>query len=215
MAGSKKQKFYVVWEGGKPGIYTTWAECQKQVQGTKGAKYKSFDSKLEAQKAYNSNPSAYIFKKKPGTVIKKNIDPSIGEPIMTNSVAVDAACSGARGPMEYRGVWLQNGKQLFIQGPHEDGTNNIGEFLGIVHALAFLKQHKYHDTIVYTDSRTAMKWVRDKRLKTTLTKNPKNKIIFDLIDRAVNWLESNSYKNPILKWETKAWGEIPADFGRK
>ncbi|MBB6460125.1 ribonuclease H1 domain-containing protein [Flammeovirga kamogawensis] len=214
MAGSKKQKFYVVWEGGKPGIYTTWAECQKQVQGTKGAKYKSFDSKLEAQKAYNSNPSAYIFKKKSNTV-KKSIDPSIGEPIMTNSIAVDAACSGARGPMEYRGVWLQNGKQMFIQGPYEDGTNNIGEFLGIVHALAFLKQHQYHDTIVYTDSRTAMKWVRDKKLKTTLTKNSKNKIIFELIDRAVSWLEHNSYKNPILKWETKAWGEIPADFGRK
>lgn len=215
MAGSKKPKFYVVWSGGKPGVYTTWAECQKQVQGTKGAKYKSFESKAEAEKAFKAKPEEYIFKNNAKNKKVKVIDPNIGLPIKNNSIAVDAACSGARGPMEYRGVWIQNGEQLFMKGPYEDGTNNIGEFLGIVHALAYLKQHAYNDTIIYTDSRTAMKWVRDKKIKTTLPKNNKNATLFEYIERAIKWLENNTYQNPILKWETKAWGEIPADFGRK
>ncbi|ANQ49694.1 ribonuclease H family protein [Flammeovirga yaeyamensis] len=212
---NKKQKFYVVWSGGTPGVYKTWAECQKHVQGVKGAKYKSFDSLREAEIAFKGNPAEYIVKKKAGEKPKQIYDPTVGLPIMNNSLAVDAACSGARGPMEYRGVWLENGQQLFIQGPYEDGTNNIGEFLGIVHALAYLKQHKYDQTIVYTDSRTAMKWVREKKIKTTLEKNNKNAQLFDMIDRAIKWLETNTYMNPIRKWETKHWGEIPADFGRK
>ncbi|WP_281616048.1 ribonuclease H family protein [Flammeovirga sp. SubArs3] len=215
MAGSKKQKYYVVWSGGTPGIYSSWADCQKHVQGVKGAKYKSFDSKADAELAFKSDPAKYIFKKKDGKTAPKAYDPSVGLPITNNSIAVDAACSGARGPMEYRGVWIETGQQLFIKGPYEDGTNNIGEFLGIVHALAYLKQHGYDSTIIYTDSRTAMKWVRDKKIKTTLPKNDKNAVLFEYIDRAINWLENNTYMNPIRKWETKAWGEIPADFGRK
>jgi ribonuclease HI len=35
------------------------------------------------------------------------------------------------------------------------------------------------------------------------------------MERAEKWLLSNEFSNEILKWETKAWGEIPADFGRK
>ncbi|MBD0400333.1 viroplasmin family protein [Flammeovirga sp. EKP202] len=216
MAGSKKPKFYVVWSGGTPGIYTSWADCQKHVQGVKGAKYKSFDSRREAEIAFKGNPSEYIVKKKAGEKPKQVYDPSVGLPITNNSIATDAACSGARGPMEYRGVWIETGQELFKMGPYEDGTNNIGEFLGIVHALAYLqKTPGYDQTIVYTDSRTAMKWVRDKKIKTTLEKNHKNEGLFDMVDKAIKWLENNTYMNPIRKWETKAWGEIPADFGRK
>ena len=39
--------------------------------------------------------------------------------------------------------------------------------------------------------------------------------VFDLIDRAILWLKKNNYSIIIKKWETKLWGEIPADFGRK
>lgn len=42
--------------------------------------------------------------------------------------------------MEYRGVDTKTRKQIFIQGPFEEGTNNIGEFLAIVHGLALLKK---------------------------------------------------------------------------
>ena len=46
-------------------------------------------------------------------------------------------------------------------------------------------------------------------------RNNKNKGLFELIDRALVWLKENTYTTTIVKWETKAWGEIPADFGRK
>ena len=106
-------------------------------------------------------------------------------------------------------------KQIFIQGPFKEGTNNIGEFLAIVHGLAFLKKKKAHNYPIYTDSKIAMSWVKKKQCRTNITFTKDNKELLDLIKRAEIWLKENSYTNPILKWETKAWGEIPADFGRK
>ena len=137
----------------------------------------------------------------------------IGQPNY-NSISVDAASSGNPGIMEYRGVDTKTKKQIFIQGPFPEGTNNIGVFLALVHGLAILKNNN-SDRILYTDSRTAMSWVRKKICNTKLVRNTKNKPVFDLVDRAVDWLKNNSYKTVIVKWETKAWGEIPADFGRK
>ena len=69
--------------------------------------------------------------------------------------------------------------------------------------------------ILYTDSKIAMSWVKKKMCNTKLERNTKNKPVFDLIDRALDWLKNNTYSTVIVKWETKAWGEIPADFGRK
>ena len=130
------------------------------------------------------------------------------------SIAVDAASSGNPGKMEYQGVDTRSRKCLFRQGPFPEGTNNIGEFLAIVHGLAFLKE-RGSDRVLYSDSRTAISWVRKKRCNTKLEPNARNRELFDLIRRAENWLEKNSYQTPIVKWETQAWGEIPADFGRK
>ncbi|MFT7665899.1 MAG: ribonuclease HI, partial [Patiriisocius sp.] len=130
------------------------------------------------------------------------------------SIAVDAACSGNPGTMEYRGVDTQTQKQLFHQGPFYQGTNNVGEFLALVHGLAYLKMQK-SDRIIYSDSRIAMGWVKKKKCNTKLKKTKKNDPIFELIARAERWLKNNSYSSIMIKWETKAWGEIPADFGRK
>jgi len=130
------------------------------------------------------------------------------------SISVDAACSGNPGMLEYRGVYTKTGKEIFHQGPFRNGTNNIGEFLAIVHALALLKQ-KNSQLPLYSDSRTALKWVQQKKAKTKLEKNEENEYLFELIARAENWLQNNEYSTPLLKWETEAWGEIPADFGRK
>jgi len=137
----------------------------------------------------------------------------IGEPNLY-SIAVDAASSGNPGRMEYRGVDTQTGKVLFTQGPFERGTNNIGEFLAVVHGLALLKKEG-SDRILYSDSRIAIGWVNKKKCGTKLVLNSSNKILFDLIERAESWLKENTYTTLIVKWETKAWGEIPADFGRK
>lgn len=205
-----KQKFYVVWQGNVPGVYSSWAECKAQVSGYENARYKSFNSLSEAEMAFNDNPWKHIGKnKKPA---KQNIPSSAG--IVQDSLAVDAACSGNPGKMEYRGVFVKDNVEIFHMGPLENGTNNIGEFLGIVHALAFLKQ-KGINIPIYSDSVNAIKWVAKKKCNTKLERSSLNAPIFDLIERAEKWLNNNSYTNPILKWETSKWGEIPADFGRK
>jgi len=131
-----------------------------------------------------------------------------------SAIAVDAACSGNPGIMEYRGVDTETQAEIFRLSPMKDGTNNIGEFLAIVHALAFLKQRNLTMPI-YSDSEIAMRWVQQKVCKTKLGKTADNAKIFELITRAEKWLQENTYPNRILKWETKAWGENPADFGRK
>lgn len=211
---AKSKKFYVVWNGATKGVFKNWKDCKKQIDGFQGAQYKSFTSKEEAEIAFTKTYNEYkgVNTKKP--VIDKELLAKIGQPNL-NSIAVDAACSGNPGLMEYRGVYTQNKKQLFIQGPFKDGTNNIGEFLALVHGLAYLKQQKQTTLPIYSDSRTAIAWVQAKQCRTKTMPNKHNKEMFDLIKRGEKWLEENTFKNPILKWETKVWGEIPADFGRK
>lgn len=210
---SKKSKFYVVWKGKRPGVYTTWNDCKAAITGYKGAQYKSFATFDMAKKAYNSDYESYKGKKSRASGLTPEQLQKIGKPNY-HSIAVDAASSGNPGIMEYQGVDTKTGKKLFRQGPFEQGTNNIGEFLAIVHGLAFLKQRN-SDRLIYTDSRTAMSWVRKKTCNTKLEETPKNKELFNLIRRAIDWLNKNTYTTKVVKWETKAWGEIPADFGRK
>lgn len=210
---AKKGKFYVVWKGKKPGIFDSWKECKKSIANYAGAEYKSFESFDVAKKAYNGNYADFKGKKKTTSTLSKEELAKIGLPNY-HSISVDAASSGNPGVMEYQGVDTKTGKKLFKQGPFPQGTNNIGEFLALVHGLAFLKERN-SDRIIYTDSRTAMSWVRKKKCNTKLKASAKNKNLFELIARAEDWLNKNKYTTVIVKWETKAWGEIPADFGRK
>lgn len=205
-----KKKFYVVWNGLTPGIYHSWDDCQAQIKGVKGAVYKSFDSREEAERAYASPAYAYMKKKSETPTFTLDTLPSVVE---RYALAVDAACSGNPGPMEYRGVYLGDGKEIFHFGPVH-GTNNIGEFLAIVHALAMLDKQGLKMTI-YSDSRTAISWVRKKSCKTLLERTEETEQLFQLIERAEAWLKSHRVTIPIIKWETEQWGEIPADFGRK
>lgn len=128
--------------------------------------------------------------------------------------AVDAGCSGNPGPLEYQAVDLQTGAQVFHYGPVH-GTNNIGEFLAIVHALALMEQRGIHDKVVYSDSYNAILWVKKKQCKTKLVRNEQTENLFKMIARAENWLRTHTISTPVIKWETAKWGEIPADFGRK
>jgi len=210
---AKKKKFYVVWQGKHPGIFESWKDCKAQIEGYKGAQYKSFATFEEAKKAYNGNYQDYKGKSKGKSELSPEELLKIGDP-KYNSIAVDAASSGNPGRMEYRGVDTKTKKVLFHQGPFEQGTSNVGEFLALVHGLAFLQQKK-SDRILYSDSRIAIGWVRKKKCGTKLNKTAKNAQLFELIARAEEWLKKNRFNTPIVKWETKAWGEIPADFGRK
>jgi len=208
---NKKQKYYVVWQGHTPGIYSSWDKCQAQVKNYPNAIYKSFTSKDEAEEAYfGGAPSPAKRFAKPSPKLK-----SISREFISNSISVDAACSGNPGIMEYRGVWTDDKTELFHQGPFKEGTNNIGEFLAIVHALAWLQKKGDDKTLIYSDSKTAISWVNRKKANTKLPPNAKNEDLFDLIRRAEKWLKENTWKNPVTKWETEIWGEIPADFGRK
>ena len=211
MAKSKK-KYYVVWVGNSPGVFDSWTECQLQIKGYPGAKYKSFKTRAEAEAAFSDDLKSHIGNNaKP----KRVLDPEARKAINWESIAVDAACSGNPGIMEYQGVDTKTGLQFFHQGPFNGGTNNVGEFLALVHALAYLQKKGNDSTPIYSDSRTAMAWVRKRKANTKLAKTPTTKILWDLIARAEKWLRENHYQNEIIKWKTEEWGEIPADFGRK
>jgi len=202
------KKWYVVWKGLEPGIYKSWTECKQQVEGFEGARYKSFETQEQAVEAYRSDFNKYIGNKR--TPDRRRFASSV----VLQSLAVDAACSGNPGKMEYRGVYTETEKEIFHIGPLEEGTNNIGEFLALVHGLALLKRQD-SNIPVYSDSANAISWVKNKKCKTLLTACKANEPVFDLIRRAEKWLNENVYSNQILKWDTAAWGEIPADFGRK
>ena len=210
----KVKKYYVVWNGRIPGIYESWNECKAQVDGFENAKYKSFESLSEAHKQYRAGYENYwknhpVIPKTPPQLDSDEVTPPIWE-----SIAVDAACNMATHVMEYRGVDTRSGKEIFHVGPFQNATNNMGEFLALVHGLAYLKQ-KGSNIPIYSDSITAIAWVRQKKHKSTIKPTAENARLFDLLTRAENWLKTNTFTNPILKWNTPVWGEIPADFGRK
>ncbi len=208
---AKKKKYYVVWEGNNTGVFDSWAVCQQQIKGYPNAKYKSFPSKEAAEAAYHGNFYDHIGQNKKPSV--STLSEAAKADIIWDSIAVDAACSGNPGPMEYQGVDTKTGYQFFHQKFHI-GTNNIGEFLALVHGLAHLQ--KEGKTIpIYSDSKHAMAWVRKGKCNTKLIRNAKTASVYQLIARAEKWLANNTFENPLLKWETKVWGEIPADFGRK
>lgn len=250
---SQKQKYYVVWCGTQPGIYRSWAECEQQVKGVAGAKYKAYATPAEAEAAYAAGAPTYPSRPtKSKTLQAKSASQQGGSealstmsqvrPAMSgggqsglpanppedrhdtvlplprevtaDAWAVDAACSGNPGAMEYRGVDLATGAEVFHYGPIL-GTNNIGEFLAIVHALSLMQRERICKTI-YSDSRNALNWVRKKKCNTKLPRTKRSEQVHALIERAESWLAQNDCSTYVIKkWETNRWGEIPADFGRK
>lgn len=225
---AKKQKYYVVWQGKQPGIYTDWDKCKEQVVGVQGAQYKSFDTlaEAEAEAAIKLSYSSVVVQNNRSTQSTQNnqiltidengmtaIKPCTENPPILDALAVDAACSGNPGVMEYQGIYIPTRTQVFhYKAPK--GTNNIGEFLAIVHGLSYLKKHHLNQ-IIYSDSVNAINWVRQKKCKSKLPENASTAELWNFIHRAENWLRTNSYTTEIRKWDTDNWGEIPADFGRK
>ena len=208
-----KKKFYVVWNGHETGVFSSWNVCKKHITNFKGAQYKSFTSKIDAEKALKGNYADYVGKDTKKIKLSAKELEKIGKPNLT-TISVDAACSRNPGRMEYRGVDTKTKKQLFLQGPFKKGTNNIGEFLALVHGLGYLKLKK-SELPIYSDSRIAISWVKKGQCRTNLQFSKDNQQLLDFIKRAEVWLKENTYTTQILKWETKAWGESPADFGRK
>ena len=213
----KRAAYYVVWQGRTTGIYDSWEQCEAQVKGADGAKYKGFASLAEAQKAFAASPDEYITRKPKAESEDKseitNLKSQISNPLLP-ALAVDAACSGNPGVMEFRGVVADTGTEVFHRGPYQAGTNNIGEFLALVLGLAYLKKHNL-DWNLYSDSRTALAWLRKGHAETKLECTAQNQELFLMLRKAEQWLHQNTWTTTVLKWDTEHWGEIPADFGRK
>lgn len=201
-----KQKYYVVWEGRQPGIYSSWEECAAQVSGYSGAKYKSFTTEAQAQAAFKAGWQEYVGKQTPVATLPPEVN--------RGSVCVDAACESNRYNLEYRGVDTATGQELFRKGPLKRGTNNLGEFLAIVDALKLL-QTQGKASPVYSDSRNALLWVKERRVGSKLPRTEQTEAVWQRADAALAWLRNNDFSNPLLKWNTEEWGEIPADFRRK
>lgn len=207
---AKKQKYYVIWAGHKKGVFHSWAETEANIKGFPNAQYKSFESLDEANAAAKKNywasiqPKAQKLTNRAGQVA----------PCILPSISVDAACAGNPGVLEYQGVNTETKEVLFKRGPFPVGTVNLGEFLAIVHGLSYLKKNNCPFPL-YSDSRTAIAWVRNKAIKTNLPRDAKTADLFDLVDKAIEWLKNNPTSTKIYKWETEDWGENPADYGRK
>lgn len=209
---AKSRKYYVVWRGRVPGIYTDWESAKAQIEQFPDARFKGYLSETEAQEAYAAGPPrvpAYITASKNA---KAGLPPT--ERPLVRAIAVDAACSGNPGVMEYRGVSLWDNQEVFHK-KFELGTNNIGEFLAIVHCMALLQQKDAGDITIYSDSQIAMSWVRNGKCRTKLDLTPRTAELMGLVKRAEDWLNNNTFRTPLVKWPTEVWGEIPADFGRK
>lgn len=203
-------RYYVVWQGRKTGIFHSWDDCKEQVLGFEGAIYKGFRNIDEAEDALRAGTPDFSKKSQP-----KQATAQLHPDAPTHrAIAVDAACSGNPGAMEYRGVWIGSGEELFHSKVYPEGTNNIGEFLAIVHALALCVQQGWSYDI-YSDSRNALLWIKNGKCKTKLEPNARTAELFDVIRRAEKWLATHKYPNRLIKWDTEEWGEVPADFGRK
>lgn len=223
---SDKRKYYVVWEGHAPGIYDSWDECRQQIEGFPGAKYRSYPNLADATEAFRGDPKEQLAMMRsimrhrqtilppeiPGTKLR---DYSVVPEIRLDAIAVDGACAKNPGPMEYRAVEVATGREIFHVGPLQGGTNNIAEYLAIIHAAALLHKQGNYTTPIYSDSRTAQSWVRKRHSNTKIEPTAANAQVLALLERANAWMAANDIVNPLLKWDTDSWGEIPADFGRK
>ena len=220
-------KWYAVAKGRKTGIFTSWEETKYSVSGHPSAVYKSFSTEQQAEEFLQQNtnlpPSpigltrstkdtmaaaqSYFFSASKARHPDKKPE---------NFLAVDAACNkNPGGDVEYRLVRITGKKPpeiLHSAGPLPNGTNNIGEFLALVEALRF--NHGKTKTLpIYTDSITALAWIRKQKANTTHKPGAE---LAKLVQEAEDWLHANSPRlDAIHKWQTKKWGEIPADYGRK
>ena len=215
-------KYYVVFKGHNPGVYYDWEEVKLQTNGFPGAVYKGYATSEEASEAFRNYSGTedreelfrLLSSAKPEKTDSESQSIKDNPEIDFNAWAVDASCLGNPGKMEYRGVDLKTGEVIFQIGPFEDATNNIGEYLALVHAMALMtKKGEYHN--IYSDSITAISWYRKHKVNTQLKQTPRNAKLFELLARASVWVNTHQFPAKVMKWQTERWGEIPADYGRK
>lgn len=143
----------------------------------------------------------------------------------TSGLCCDASCLPNRssirndgyfhGKCEHRTIDIASGEIVHESVVYEQGTINLAEFLAIYWSLRFLHNRGDATTTVWSDSLYAINWIAAKQ---TRSKMPLNEFTYEIVDaaaEAVEWLKKHSPHNPIRKWRTDLWGDIPSDYGRK
>ena len=191
------------------GVYDSWVRCQSALRGVSGTSFAGFKNVAEANEALRCGSLAEY---RARAATRK---PWIGH-VQLPCIVVDAACSGAPGPVEYRGVVIPEMYEAFRRGPYHQGTNNIGEFLAIVAGLRWLENTSL-DFPLYSDSAVAIGWVTGRG--ECNTHQVPGAELRDAIAAAERWLMLPSSRalaeSRVRKWDTRELGEIPADYGRK
>lgn len=215
MSKKKQQKYYVVRKGRKTGIYDNWDACKEQVHGYMGAKYKSFDTLVDAEQAFANDYEIALSSPWNKASVAVLVEQWV---ISLESICVDAACEWNPGILERRGVKTDDSSEIFHSRKYPVGTVNIGEWLALIQWMQRLVKHRKTDWIMYSDSRTAMSWIKKWILNTSLHRGKNTELLRQAIDAGKQWLYQNKsliQYIKIVKWKTSIRGEIPADFGRK
>lgn len=159
---------------------------------------------------------------------RTSISARVGEPGLlppSFGLVSDASCRGDskskqrdgyfHGKVEWQVRDLATGE--FVRSSHvqEHSTGPIGETLGVITALRYLHEKGDHTTPVYCDNETAIEWVQARVCRSKLPLNLKTASTITDLNHAFDWLNEKKPRNPVRKWQTKIWGENPADFNRK
>ena len=139
-------KYYAVKNGREPGIYNSWAECQKQIHGFKNASYKSFTSRKEAEE--------FISNKKEMPKMEHGL-----------IAYVDGSFNEKKKVYGYGAVLIDGQqviKRLYGRGDNPDclsSRNVVGEIFGALSAVKYAVEHPEYDGIViYYDYMGIEKW---------------------------------------------------------
>ncbi len=240
-AVAQKKKWYVIWRGRETGIFRTWDQCKERTDGFPRARFKSFKSEAEAVKAFTRGPamatvpntrkarkSSQRFNPDQNPIRKastrtgkrqdkrpKQLTLGLDFKPEPNALVVDGACCLQTGDFEYQAVWLHDKRTAFKSPVLSPGTNNLAEFLGLVAGLRHVAELGLQCP-VYSDSQTAISWVRKRAHKCgPVLQGLVTDEVAKMMDDAINWLKANPEHPKVIQWMTKHWGENPADYGRK
>lgn len=202
------QKYYTVWAGRRTGVFSSWKQCQRQILGFKGARFKSFQTLPEAKAALNRR---YQDRRNTERTPIQTLFQTDDTRPMSNSITVSGTCNIATGEVEIQAVHSGSKHPVFWKGPYHDGTEYMAEFVAIVQTLKYLKVRKLSIPI-YSESSTAIKRITNRNATTKLPRRASNRELYDLFDRCLAWLNDNAYYNRILMWNTAEWGISPAGF---
>ena len=140
------KKFYAVKNGRETGIFKTWAECQKQIIGFKGAAFKGFETLAEAE--------AFLI----GDEIQKN------EPRDGAAVAyVDGSYDVTTNRFSYGMVIFHNGEETtkneaFLDSELASMRNVAGEIMGAMAAMRYCTECGIEKLDIYYDYAGIEKW---------------------------------------------------------